>query len=166
MTQAVAPFLVPFQFAADAPHSGSAVTAQEPKSGSDTPSGTGPGGTQTGTQTPGAPGGTPGGPQQQPGGPCGFGDPNMLIFMGLALVAMYFLVMRPENKRRKQQQEMLAAIKVGDHVVTAGGMHGTVAGLTDKTVTLRLDTAKVTFDRSAIARIERDEPAAADAKKS
>lgn len=164
MTQAAAPFLVPFPIAVSAPLPGPASLAatQEPKSASDTPAGAP---TTTGTQAPGGAGPAPGTPPQ-PGGPCGFGDPNMLLFMGLALAAMYFLVMRPENKRKKQLQEMLAAIKVGDHVVTLGGMHGTVAALSDKTVTLRLDTTKVVFDRSAIARIERDEPAAAEAKKS
>ena len=143
-------FFVPVPFAH--PH----ATAQEPGSVTDTPGSTGP---QAGPQ-----GG--GGPNQQvpdqkapPGGMC-MGDPNMLIFLGVGFALLYFMMIRPENKRRKQQQEMLASIKAGDHVVTLGGMHGVVASVDDKTVTLRCDTAKVVFDRTAIARIDRgDAPA-------
>lgn len=141
------------------------ASTQEPKSAPDTPMAPTGG---TNIQLPGGPqgggGGGPSGPAQ-PAGPCGMGDPSMMLFMGLAIALMYFLVMRPESKRRKEQQQMLAAIKVGDHVVTLGGMHGVVAGLTEKTVTLRIDTTKMTFDRSAIARIERDDTAAPEAKK-
>jgi preprotein translocase subunit YajC len=74
--------------------------------------------------------------------------------------------MRPESKRRKEQQAMLAAVKVGDRVVTLGGMHGVVAALAEKTLTLRVDTVKVTIDRTAIARVERDEAPSAPAKSS
>ena len=141
-----------------------AIAFQEPKTAPDTPAGTGLPGVQGGDGKTQVPGG-PGGPQGTPPQPCGLGDSNMFLFMGLGLAAMYFLVMRPEQKRRKQQQDMLAAIKVGDHVVTLGGMHGVVAQMTEKTVTVRVDTAKMTFDRSAIARIERDEASSGESKK-
>ncbi len=52
---------------------------------------------------------------------------------------------------------MLAAIKQGDHVVTSSGIHGTVHLLSDTTVTLLLDSAQVTFERSAIARVLGDD---------
>jgi preprotein translocase subunit YajC len=135
------------------PHHG----PQEPSTAPDTPSGPGPQGTGD-VKVPGPPG-------PAPGGPCA-GDSNMFLFLGLGLALMYFLVMRPENKRRKEQQAMLAAVKVGDRVVTLGGMHGVVAGLDEKTLTLRVDTVKMTFDRTAIARVVRDEPAAAGGKTS
>ena len=64
-------------------------------------------------------------------------------------------MIRPEQKRKKEQQNLLASIKQGDQVVTISGMHGEVSSLTDKTVTLRVDTVNMTFDRSAVARIER-----------
>lgn len=131
---------------------------QEPKATTDQPTGAGPQAPTTVTD-PKAP------VPPQPGMPCAM-DGNMPLFLGLALVLMYFLVMRPENKRRKQQQEMLSAVKVGDRVVTLSGMHGVVAGLTDKTVTLRVDTVKMTFERSAIGRVERDDAPAADTKSS
>ncbi|MCK5940972.1 MAG: preprotein translocase subunit YajC [Planctomycetes bacterium] len=86
----------------------------------------------------------------------------MLYMMPLFLVLMYFFMIRPEQKRKKEQQSLLASIKQGDTVVTISGMHGVVSALTDKTVTLRVDTVNMTFDRSAVARIER-EPGAEDA---
>ena len=75
------------------------------------------------------------------------------------LAMMYFLMIRPEQKRKKEQQNLLASIKQGDNVVTISGMHGEVSSMTDNTVTLRVDTVHMTFDRSAVGRIER-EPAA------
>jgi preprotein translocase subunit YajC len=129
-------------------------TIQEPKTAPDTPSGIAPAGPApqggANAQVPD--------PNKQlpPGGPCGL-DNNMFLFLGLGLALMYFLVMRPENRRRKEQQAMLAAVKVGDRIVTLGGMHGVVASLAEKTLTLRVDTVKVTIDRTAIARVERDD---------
>ena len=75
------------------------------------------------------------------------------------LVLMYFFMIRPEQKRKKEQQNLLASIKQGDAVVTISGMHGEVSSLTDATVTLRVDTVHMTFDRSAVARIVREEGA-------
>ncbi|MBX3463809.1 MAG: preprotein translocase subunit YajC [Planctomycetes bacterium] len=91
-------------------------------------------------------------------------DGNMLFFLGLAMALMYFMAIRPENRRRKEQQAMLAAVKVGDRVVTLGGMHGEVAALDEKTVTLRVDATRMTFDRTAITRVVRDEAPAAGRK--
>jgi preprotein translocase subunit YajC len=90
--------------------------------------------------------------------------PTIWMMAGVFLL-MWLLVMRPEQKRRKEQQALLSAVKVGDTVVTLGGMHGTISSLTDKTVTLRVDTVKMTFDRTAISRVVRDDAPATDAKK-
>jgi preprotein translocase subunit YajC len=63
----------------------------------------------------------------------------------------YFLLIRPQQKRAKQRNAMLAALKKGDKVVTIGGMHGTIQDLTDDTVTLRIaHNVNVTFDRGAV----------------
>jgi preprotein translocase subunit YajC len=133
-----------------------ALTAQDPKTNADSPAPT------QGTPAAGgaSPAGTTGGTQQPADAqqsPCG--GPQSLMLMGLFLALMYFMVMRPEQKRRKEMQAMLSAVAKGDKVVTLGGMHGVVTALTEKTVTLRVDTVQMTFDRSAIARIERDEAA-------
>ena len=145
-------FFVPVPFATTFPG------MQEPKSAPDTPAGPGQAPTDATTQAPGGQGQTPASPP-----PCA--DSSMFWIMGAGLLLMWLLVMRPEQKRRKEQQALLASVKAGDNVVTLGGMHGVVFSLTDKTVTLRVDTAKMTFDRSAIARIVRDDATPIEAKK-
>lgn len=88
---------------------------------------------------------TPGGSQN----PLGALLPIALIF-----VVFYFLILRPQQKQRKEHRAMLEALKAGDQVVTIGGMHGAVVALDDAahTVTLRVaDNVKITFNRTAIA---------------
>jgi preprotein translocase subunit YajC len=138
-------FFVPYLFAS---------LPQEPKSASDTPAGVPSGGSTA----------APGGPSPAPApGPAG-GD-MFFLYMGLIVLALYFMMLRPEQKRKKAMQSMLSAIKQGDRVVTVGGMHGIVMNLTEKTVTLRVDTVKMVMDRVAIVRVERDEAQGAEASK-
>ncbi|MGB4592415.1 MAG: preprotein translocase subunit YajC [Coriobacteriia bacterium] len=77
---------------------------------------------------------------------------SLLSFAFLA-VAFYFLLIRPQMKRQKEQQALMASLAVGDRVVTIGGMYGRVAALADDTVDLIItDGVTVTFARSAVAR--------------
>ncbi|MBL8731568.1 MAG: preprotein translocase subunit YajC [Planctomycetes bacterium] len=86
-------------------------------------------------------------------------------YLPIAMIAlMYFMVLRPEQKRKKQQAELLSSIKQGDHVVTVGGLHGVVSRLTDRTVTIRVESVNLTYDRVAIARVERDDAGTPPAK--
>lgn len=79
---------------------------------------------------------------------------STLVMFGLIIAIFYFLILRPQQKRQKERQKMLDAVKKGDKVVTAGGLHGTVAGLDEKTLLLQVsDNVKMKFDRSAIANI-------------
>jgi preprotein translocase subunit YajC len=69
----------------------------------------------------------------------------------IMLAIFYFLLIRPQQKRTRERNAMLASLKKGDKVVTIGGMHGTIQDLTDNTVTLRVaHNVNVTFDRGAI----------------
>ncbi|MBI2555216.1 MAG: preprotein translocase subunit YajC, partial [Candidatus Rokubacteria bacterium] len=66
----------------------------------------------------------------------------------------YFLLIRPQQKQRKEREAMLASVKRGDRVVTSSGLHGTVVGLNEHTVVLKVtDQVKLEFDRQAIGRI-------------
>jgi preprotein translocase subunit YajC len=89
--------------------------------------------------------------------PGGGGAQSMLptIIMVAAMLAIfYFLLLRPQQKQKQERERMLSALKKGDRVVTTGGMHGTVTGLNEHTVTLRIDNqVKVEFDRGAVGRI-------------
>lgn len=81
----------------------------------------------------------------------GFSLVSMLPFVLIALI-FYFLLIAPERKRRKQHQMMLDNLKAGDKVVTGGGIHGTVVGVTDTIVQLKVarDT-KIDVAKHAIA---------------
>jgi preprotein translocase subunit YajC len=74
--------------------------------------------------------------------------------VGLVLVVFYFLIIRPQNKRQKQVQTMLSALKKGDKVVTIGGMQGVVTAVKEQSVTLKVDeSTKIEFQKSAIASV-------------
>ncbi|WP_424768159.1 preprotein translocase subunit YajC [Paenibacillus sp. sgz302251] len=78
----------------------------------------------------------------------------------LMFAVFYFLLIRPQQKKQKQRTSMLNQIKKGDKITTIGGLHGTVAELTDDTVVVRVnDTTKMTFERSAINTIVSSAPA-------
>ncbi|UJF36423.1 preprotein translocase subunit YajC [Paenibacillus hexagrammi] len=69
----------------------------------------------------------------------------------LMFVVLYFLLIRPQQKRQKTRNMMLGSLKKGDKVVTIGGLHGTIMEITDDICVLRVnDATKMTFDRSAI----------------
>lgn len=73
--------------------------------------------------------------------------PLILIF-----VVFYFLLIRPQQKQAKQQQQFLSDLKTGNKVITKGGLHGTITGLTDTVVTLEIaQDVRVKVSRSAIA---------------
>ena len=95
-------------------------------------------------------------PTQQGGSPEGSLFSTLIMF-ALIIGIFYFLILRPQQKRQKERQKLLEALKKGDKVVTAGGLHGTVAGLDEKTVLLQVaDNVKMKYDRSAIASILRE----------
>ncbi len=69
----------------------------------------------------------------------------------LMFVVFYFLLIRPQQKRTKKRNAMLAALKKNDKIVTIGGINGTVTDLTDDKVTIRVnESTKLTFERSAV----------------
>lgn len=72
--------------------------------------------------------------------------PLILIF-----VIFYFLLIRPQQKKAKDHQSFLSALKKGDNVVTQGGIHGKITGITDAVVTLEVDTnVRLKVNRGAI----------------
>ena len=78
------------------------------------------------------------------------------VTFGLVILIFYFLIIRPQNKKQKDTEKMLTAIKKGDKVFTVGGLHGTVHSTNEEkaTVTLKVDEGSTTtleFNKSAIA---------------
>jgi preprotein translocase subunit YajC len=95
-----------------------------------------------------------------PGG--GGESPNPLVQIvpfALIIVVFYFFMIRPQQKKQKDREKLLDTIKKGDRVVTIGGLHGKVAGVNEEKKTVLVDTGdiKLTFDRTAIATIEKSE---------
>ena len=94
------------------------------------------------------------------GAPQGEGSgPGSSLFSFLPLIAIvaifYFLILRPQNKKQKDTQKMLSALKKGDRVVTIGGIHGVIQSVKDSTVILRVDeNTKLEFSRSAVSSVE------------
>jgi preprotein translocase subunit YajC len=93
----------------------------------------------------------PAGGAPNPMGGCG-GQGGMLIPMLMIFVVFYFMLIRPQQKKQREQQDWLKSLKKGDEVVTTGGIIGKISGLTDNTVTLEVqEKVRMKFLRSHIA---------------
>ena len=68
----------------------------------------------------------------------------------LILVVFYFLLIRPQQKRAKQHRDMLAALAVGDEVITSGGIFGKVTHIDEHAVTLNIGAGEVRFQKQAV----------------
>lgn len=89
-------------------------------------------------------GGAGGGGQ---GGGLGAFIPLILMF-----AIFYFLLIRPQQKKAKQHKAMLGAIKKGDRVISSGGLHGVITGMTDDVVTMEIaPKIRVKVSRGSIA---------------
>lgn len=72
------------------------------------------------------------------------------------IVIFYFLMVRPQQKRQKEQQAMVAAIKIGDEVIMTDGIHGIIANVKEATIILKVaDNVKIEFDKVAIATVKK-----------
>ena len=111
----------------------------------------------------GAEGGTPAG-----------GNPMSLILMVGLFAVMYFVMIRPQKKKQKEEQQMRDTIQIGDEITTIGGIMGRVVTVKEDSIVLETgaDRVKMKFQRWAIQtnntaneRMEAERKAAADAKK-
>jgi preprotein translocase subunit YajC len=81
-----------------------------------------------------------------------------LLPLVLLFVVFYFLLIRPQQKRAKEQKTFIENLKKGDKVVTSGGLYGTITGITDDTVTLEIaDKIRVKVLKGAIANTAKGE---------
>ena len=69
----------------------------------------------------------------------------------LMFVVIYFFMIRPQQKRAKNEREFEANLKVGDKIITKSGIHGKIAELTDSTVILETMAGKLKMERSSIS---------------
>ena len=73
--------------------------------------------------------------------------------MILLVIVFYFILIRPQQQRAKQQAKLLSALKAGDKVVTASGIVGVVLSVKDKTVSLRSADAKFEVTKASVTEI-------------
>jgi preprotein translocase subunit YajC len=85
----------------------------------------------------------------------GFQGYGMLIFLGLMVLMMWFMVIRPQKKEEKRRKEMVDTTKRGDEVITIGGVHGTIDSVGEATVDIRIgkgsESVVATFNKGAIS---------------
>jgi preprotein translocase subunit YajC len=93
------------------------------------------------------------------GTPAAGGGLGMILPLLLMIPLFYLFLMRPQQKKQKQWQEMLSSIKTGDRVTTAGGIRGTIMSIKDDTIIIRVapDNLKIEVVKSAIASVTQQE---------
>jgi preprotein translocase subunit YajC len=91
----------------------------------------------------------------------GAGGSLPLLLPLLLIPVLYLMLFRPQQKRQKQWQEMLAGLKTGDRITTAGGLRGTILNIKDDTIVIRVppDNIKLEVAKNAIASVTTQEPA-------
>ena len=69
-------------------------------------------------------------------------------------IILYYVMIRPQTKRQKEQQRLIAALKTGDRVVTAAGIHGMITNVKETTVTVKVaDNVKIEMEKSAVSNV-------------
>jgi len=92
------------------------------------------------------------------GGSGGGHSGGLGAFLPLIIIfaIFYFLLIRPQQKKAKQHKQILSALKKGDRVVSSGGLHGVITGLSDDVVTMEISPkVRVKVSRASIAGVAR-----------
>ena len=83
---------------------------------------------------------------------------SSLIIWVVVIVLLYFMMIKPQRKQNKLRQELLANLKVGDKVVTLGGMYGKIIRITDDTIKLEVaENIRIKMQRVAVNFVQEDE---------
>ena len=78
-----------------------------------------------------------------------------LIPLAMMLGVFYFLLIAPMRRRQKQQREMIGALQTGDRVVTSGGIYGTIVGIKEDRLTLRIaDQVKIEVAKASVSGLD------------
>ena len=101
-----------------------------------------------------------GGPAPQAGQRGASGGPQQmwstLFVLGSFILIFYFLLIRPQQKRQKEQQKLISALEKGDKVITSGGVHGVISNVKDDTVMVKVaENVKLEISRSSITKVEK-----------
>lgn len=85
------------------------------------------------------------------------GGMSTLLFLALMIGVFYFLIIRPQRKRAKEQRELAASLQVGQDIRTVGGIHGRVISADDDSVVLSVEEGKIRISRRAVGSLLSDE---------
>ena len=86
-----------------------------------------------------------------------------ILYIVALFALLYFLFIRPQQKRQKEHQKMISELKVNDEVITAGGILGTIVKIKEDTVVLRLiDNVKIELLKTAITQVTKKADAKAE----
>lgn len=83
-----------------------------------------------------------------------------VIYIVFIVALMYFMVIRPQNKQKKQQNELFASMEIGDSVRTTSGFYGVIIDITEDIVIVEFGSNKncrIPMDKGAITQIEKPE---------
>jgi preprotein translocase subunit YajC len=87
-------------------------------------------------------------------------DPSGLIMIVCMSVIFYFLIIRPQSKRQKEQETLIKSLKTGDKVITGGGIHGLISNVKETTVIVKIaDNVKIEVDKAAITSVAKESAA-------
>ncbi|GAT63293.1 preprotein translocase subunit YajC [Paludibacter jiangxiensis] len=89
--------------------------------------------------------------QTQGGQPGGMANYSGIIMIVLLFVVFYFFMIRPQSKRQKEIRNFRAAMKVGDKVITSGGIYGRIKEISDDTILLEVDeNVRIRVDKNSV----------------
>jgi preprotein translocase subunit YajC len=78
---------------------------------------------------------------------------SMLPFVFIFII-MYYVMLRPQMRRQKEAAKLVAALKTGDRVVTASGIHGLISNVKETTVIVKVaDNVKLEMEKSAVTNV-------------
>lgn len=91
---------------------------------------------------------------------------SMIVMLVVMVVVFYFFLIRPENKRKKEANEMRSALKIGDNITTIGGVVGDIVSIKDETIVIEVgaDKVRIEFTKWAVSTNNTKEKEAAKAK--
>ncbi len=90
----------------------------------------------------------------QAGGDPGQGLTSTLVMFGSIILIFYFMIYRPQRKRQKERDALLGQMDKGDKVILAGGMHGTISAMEEKTILVQVaENTKIRFEKSSVTTV-------------
>lgn len=81
-----------------------------------------------------------------------------LLPFAFIFIAMYYVLLRPQMRRQKEQARLVSALKTGDRIVTSSGIHGLISNVKDATVIVKVaDNVKIEMEKTAVTNVVKSE---------